>query len=173
MALLGDLHVAGNFAAQLGDPDAHGLMLARIAAAVPGADQAEGLTAALTARLYGYNICPWTFYCVYYSQCSLNRESTMARSKGRKKAAPVPSSALDTPETIEIKAGVFKNTCLELMDQVNEHAKQYVITKRGRPVAKLVPPDTKAPSAFGFLRGTVVKHGDIVGPDFEAWGDLA
>lgn len=67
---------------------------------------------------------------------------------------------------------MFKNTCLELMDEVNERTKQYVITKRGRPVAKLVPADKVAPSAFGFLRGTLVKQGDIVAPDFEAWGEL-
>jgi len=86
---------------------------------------------------------------------------------------PAPSSALDAPEIVEVKAGVFKNTCLELMDDVQAHHKHIVITKHGHVVAKLVPPDASAVSAFGFLRGTVLTHEDIVSPDFEAWGELA
>jgi hypothetical protein len=27
-------------------------------------------------------------------------------------------------------------------------------------------------SAYGFMSGTVLEHGDIVSPDFDAWGDL-
>lgn len=82
------------------------------------------------------------------------------------------AAAYTAPEVVEVAAGVFKNTCLELMEKVGDGTRQYLITKRGRPVAKLVAPDVAAPSAFGFLRGTVVEHGDIVAPDFEAWGDL-
>lgn len=87
-------------------------------------------------------------------------------------AAPLASSALDTPATIEVKAGVFKDTCLELMDDVRDHLKEIVITKHGAPVARLVAPDTKSASAFGFMRGTLVAHGDIVSPDFEPWGEF-
>jgi hypothetical protein len=39
-------------------------------------------------------------------------------------------------------------------------------------VARVVPPDARAASAFGFMRGTVLAHGDIVTPDPEAWGEL-
>jgi prevent-host-death family protein len=97
----------------------------------------------------------------------------VARSRRHTKAPPAPASSLEVLETIEIKSGVFKNTCLELMDDVNENGRQYVITKHGRPVAKLVPPDHGAERAFGFLRGTVVQQGDIVEPDLDAWGELA
>ena len=83
-----------------------------------------------------------------------------------------PASALDAVETVEISAGVFKNTCLALMDEVNGGSKQYVITKHGRPVAKLVAPDAATPSGYGFLRGTVLHQDDIVSPDFEAWGEV-
>ena len=96
----------------------------------------------------------------------------MAKSTRNSSAIPTPSSAIDALETIEIQAGVFKNTCLSLMDEVHDHSKQYVITKHGRPVAKLVPPDVEVPSAFGFLRGTVLKQENIVAPDFEAWGEV-
>jgi prevent-host-death family protein len=38
-----------------------------------------------------------------------------------------------------IGAGEFKQGCLALLDEVAEHHLQIVITKRGKPVAKLVP----------------------------------
>ncbi|MBI4705329.1 MAG: type II toxin-antitoxin system Phd/YefM family antitoxin, partial [Deltaproteobacteria bacterium] len=41
------------------------------------------------------------------------------------------------PKTIA--AGQFKAKCLALLDEVAEHAESYVITKRGRPVARVVP----------------------------------
>ncbi len=41
--------------------------------------------------------------------------------------------------TTEIRASDFKATCLALLDDVAEHGHQFVITKRGKPVARLVP----------------------------------
>ncbi len=38
-----------------------------------------------------------------------------------------------------IPAGEFKQGCLAILDQVAEHHQEYVITKRGKPVARLVP----------------------------------
>ena len=85
---------------------------------------------------------------------------------------PSPSSSLDAAEVIEVKAGVFKNTCLKLLDQVHDFEVEVVVTKHGEPMARLVPEDKHIPSAFGFMRGTVLEQEDIVAPDFEAWGDL-
>lgn len=39
----------------------------------------------------------------------------------------------------EIAAGEFKAKCLALLDDVAELGREIVITKRGKPVAKLVP----------------------------------
>jgi prevent-host-death family protein len=39
----------------------------------------------------------------------------------------------------KISAGLFKVKCLELLNEVQQHRKEIVITKRGRPVARLVP----------------------------------
>ena len=89
------------------------------------------------------------------------------------RAQPAPSSALEAPEILEVPAGVFKNTCLALMDEVHEGGKQVVITKHGNAVARLVAPETEAPSALGFLQGTLISQGDIVSPDAAVWGDLA
>jgi antitoxin (DNA-binding transcriptional repressor) of toxin-antitoxin stability system len=87
-------------------------------------------------------------------------------------ATPLPSTGLDTHHVIEVKAGVFKDTCLQLLDQVHDHAIEIVVTKHGEPVARVVPPETLAVSAFGFLRETLLAQEDIVSPDPEAWGDL-
>ncbi|HSB60317.1 MAG TPA: type II toxin-antitoxin system Phd/YefM family antitoxin [Vicinamibacteria bacterium] len=51
-----------------------------------------------------------------------------------------------------IPATEFKAKCLELMDRVAERRETYVITKRGKPVAKLVPADpAKKDGLFGCM----------------------
>jgi prevent-host-death family protein len=73
-----------------------------------------------------------------------------------------------------IAAGEFKARCLQLMDEVNRDGIELIITKRGAPVAKLVPVTPRQPAdIFGALRGTVRIHGDIVSPDSASWGELA
>lgn len=59
-----------------------------------------------------------------------------------------------------IGAAEFKARCLELMDRVRETREEYVITKHGKPVAKLVPYDapTRSRSFFGSMRGTVLRY---------------
>ncbi len=62
-------------------------------------------------------------------------------------------------------AGVFKTKCLAVMDEVQKKREPVVITKRGRPVAKLVPITDQPDPIFGFLKGEIIAiHGDIVGP---------
>ena len=41
----------------------------------------------------------------------------------------------------EIKASQFKATCLALLDEVAETRREIIVTKHGRPLAKLVPVD--------------------------------
>jgi len=43
------------------------------------------------------------------------------------------------PWRTEIPAGEFKAKCLKLLDEVQKQRRQIVITKRGKPVARLVP----------------------------------
>ncbi len=86
---------------------------------------------------------------------------------------PAPSTALYTPQVIEVAAGVFKDTCLQLLDRVRDEHVEILVTKRGEPVARLVGPGRRVPSSRGMLRGTVLWQGDIVSPDHEEWGDLA
>jgi len=59
----------------------------------------------------------------------------------------------------EVAAAEFKARCLELMDRVRETGTEYVITKHGTPVARLVPVIERAPhSFFGSMKGTVLDY---------------
>ena len=66
-----------------------------------------------------------------------------------------------------LPAGIFKAQCLALMDEVEATREAIVVTKRGRPVAKLVPVEVQRDDIFGFLAGKGRITGDIVGPVFE------
>jgi prevent-host-death family protein len=70
-----------------------------------------------------------------------------------------------------IAAGEFKAKCLTLMDDVRSTRQPIVITKRGKPVAKLVPADDEAKNFIGRLEGIVRIVGDIESPvvPLEAW----
>jgi prevent-host-death family protein len=70
----------------------------------------------------------------------------------------------------EVPAGEFKARCLKLMDEVRKTRRPLLITKRGKPVAKLVPvEDEEEAPLFGRLKGTVTIHGDIISPIKQDW----
>jgi len=71
---------------------------------------------------------------------------------------------------MEISAGEFKAKCLKLMDEVARSHEPLIITKRGRPIARMVPLEDQEPvSLFGYMAGTATLHGDIVAPLDVAW----
>ncbi len=72
-----------------------------------------------------------------------------------------------------IAAAEFKANCLRLMDEVAERRHPIVITKRGKPVAKLVPIEEEPIDIFGRMAGTIRICGDIINPieDVEWTGD--
>lgn len=67
-----------------------------------------------------------------------------------------------------VPAGEFKAKCLAILDEVSATRRSVVITKRGKPVARLVP--VEAPDAFASLRGSVLDETDVVSPLHDAWG---
>ncbi len=71
----------------------------------------------------------------------------------------------------KVPAGEFKARCLAMMDRVRERGGEYVITKHGKPVARLVPVEDGSPSRspFGWMKGTVTVHGDIISPIDVEW----
>ena len=68
-----------------------------------------------------------------------------------------------------IAAGEFKAKCLALLDEVQQKRGEIVITKRGKPVAKLVPVEPRAQRFFGSMKGTMEITGDIISPSDEIW----
>ena len=69
----------------------------------------------------------------------------------------------------EVQAGEFKAKCLELMDAGAQTGATIVITKRGKPVARLVPVVDPSASVFGFAKGAFEELGDIVAPVAAEW----
>ena len=68
-----------------------------------------------------------------------------------------------------IKASEFKAKCLKLMDEVAETGEEIVITKNGKPVAKLTPCREQRKSLLGVHRGLIQIHGDIIEPIDVQW----
>jgi len=67
-----------------------------------------------------------------------------------------------------IGAGEFKAKCLQLLDAIAETRGTLVITKHGKPVARLVPVESEQP-LFGALKGSVLAEMDIVSPINAEW----
>jgi len=75
-------------------------------------------------------------------------------------------------QTLEIGAAAFKAKCLQLLDEISEHKRDVIIiTKRGKPVARLCPIDRAGGPIYGALKGLAKIHGDLtepLGADWEA-----
>jgi prevent-host-death family protein len=80
----------------------------------------------------------------------------------------------DNLDMKSISASKFKEQCLSLIEQVDEEG--IIITKRGRPVAKLVPLRTDDGDLIGSLKGKMVVDpaDDLTSTDAwysDEWGD--
>ena len=65
----------------------------------------------------------------------------------------------------QMPAGEFKAQCLAVMDKVQKTGEPVLITKHGKPVAKLVPAPSTPDDIFGYMAGKVKIIGDIVNLD--------
>ena len=65
-----------------------------------------------------------------------------------------------------VPAGEFKAKCLALFDEVETRGRSFVVTKRGRPVARIIPLPTGKPSS---LRGTLLHEEDLLAPIEVEW----
>ena len=81
---------------------------------------------------------------------------------------------------LTMPAGEFKAKCLAVMAEVNATGQPVLVTKRGKPLARILPfqePEAKEPpeSIFGFMRGMGTINGDIVSSEFtdEEWERMA
>jgi prevent-host-death family protein len=79
------------------------------------------------------------------------------------------------PTTKNMLAGTFKAKCSAILDEVRTRRETVVITKRGKPVAKLVPISAEANDIYGFVAGKGRITGDVISPALtpKGWAGLA
>ena len=61
----------------------------------------------------------------------------------------------------------FKATCLAVLERVRRSGQPLLVTKRGKPVAQILPPpppEAAGESRFGCMKGKIEFLGDIVEP---------
>jgi len=71
-----------------------------------------------------------------------------------------------------IKASEFKAKCLAVLDEVERTRQPVVITKRGKPVADVVPHKPEKRKLFGLLKDELFIEGDIISPIDVEWEAL-
>lgn len=72
-------------------------------------------------------------------------------------------------KTNTVPAGEFKAKCLNLIAEVAETRKPLVITKRGKPLAQVIPMPAKPQDIVGSMKGSVTILGDIISPLDVEW----
>jgi prevent-host-death family protein len=106
--------------------------------------------------------------------CYYGHKVMVMKKLSRARETPPEYGSPDEPVPVshEIGAGQFKARCLSLMNDVQERGSEYVITKRGVPVARLVPVRTVRRSFIGSMKGTTKTLGDMISPLDEPWDAL-
>jgi prevent-host-death family protein len=64
----------------------------------------------------------------------------------------------------KMAASSFKANCLAVIDEVQDKRETIMITKHGKPVAKLVPLNAETDEIYNFLVGNGAVAGDIISP---------
>ena len=74
----------------------------------------------------------------------------------------------------KMRASAFKAQCLKVMDRVRATGEPVVVTKRGKPVVKVVPAKPEKDDLFGFMKGEFEIVGDVISPvvPLEDWESL-
>jgi prevent-host-death family protein len=75
----------------------------------------------------------------------------------------------------KIAVSAFKRNCLTIIDEILVKHETVIITKRGKPVAKLVPVNAEPDDVYNFLAGKGAIVGDVVSPTLSPreWRKLA
>ena len=77
-----------------------------------------------------------------------------------------------TAMPLVMSAADFKAKCLDVLDQVAERREPVVVTKRGKPVAQVVPIVRRPKQLWGAMKGEIEIRGDIVTPLDVEWEAL-
>lgn len=71
---------------------------------------------------------------------------------------------------MEISTIQFQQECLRFLEEVHSQNTEIVITKHGKPFARLVPANKKEPHSFlGSLMGVGTTIGDLTEPLEDEW----
>lgn len=63
-----------------------------------------------------------------------------------------------------MQASAFKTRCLSVMDDVQATGEPVIVTKRGKPVVKVIPAEPEKDDILGFMAGEFEIVGDIESP---------
>ncbi len=73
----------------------------------------------------------------------------------------------------QVPISKFKATCLSLLDKVKRTGQPILITRKGDPIAQVIPPVPPSPpeSWLGSMKGSGTIQGDIISPvtDSQDW----
>jgi prevent-host-death family protein len=108
-------------------------------------------------QLYNF-LCSFPFLIITLTTYWLKQEGYMINTKEK-----------------EIAVSKFKAKCLGLLDEVQTSGQEIIVTKYGKPVAKVVPldEDKEGLERFNKARESIKIKGDIVSPlGKEVWSDL-
>jgi len=71
---------------------------------------------------------------------------------------------------MQISAAEFKAKCLKIMDTVQHTREEVLITKRGKPIARLLPAGTAVnTSPFAYMQNRAQMLDNLVAPTGELW----
>jgi prevent-host-death family protein len=75
-----------------------------------------------------------------------------------------------TPRPHTLAISEFKATCLAVLEQVRRSGASVVVTKRGVPIAEIIPPSpaTVGGEWIGAMRGTATFADDLIAPAADA-----
>jgi prevent-host-death family protein len=64
----------------------------------------------------------------------------------------------------QMRASAFKAQCLKVMNDVQATGEPVTVTKRGKPVVRVIPAESEKDDIFGFMAGKAKIIGDIESP---------
>jgi prevent-host-death family protein len=64
----------------------------------------------------------------------------------------------------QMRASAFKTHCLSVMNDIQATGEPVIVTKRGKPVVKVIPAEPEKADILGFMAGEFEIVGDIESP---------
>ena len=77
---------------------------------------------------------------------------------------------MGTKQSHTLAVAKFKAECLREIEQVHQTGEPLIITKRGKPIVKIISiPESDQTAHFGCMKDTMTIVGDILSPIDESW----